>query len=221
MLKMKKLILLSISMVIALVGCQSMQSPTVVSATALPTPSVMPVPVVNKNFKDPAEPWCKPASYDFGDFYCVGGELNLVAKGTGIATYNDGNYKDFILQVQMRLIGAKGAYGVVFRGNNDNPAFYVFEIHPDGKFQLTTWTQTGNNRVLIPWTESAVINKGEATNILEVSTQGAGLTLSANGKQLASITDNTFTTGTAGPVALEEGHAAVSMMKVWELHIQS
>lgn len=207
---MKKLLLLSIIIVMASVSCQSQQS-----RAAAPTP--VGNPVIDKNFKGLAEPWCEPGSYDFGDFYCQGGEFNLVAKGMGnIATTNVGNYTNFILQVQMRLIGEKGAYGVVFRGNN-TPAFYIFEIHPDGKFQLIIWGQSPNNTILIPWTESAAIKQGGATNLLEVIAQGTCLALFVNDKQLAGATDNTFIQGVVGPVALEEGHAAVSTTKVWEL----
>jgi len=207
---MKKLLLLSIVIIIALISCQPRQSPSVA-----PTP--VGNPVIDKNFKDSAEPWCEPGSYDFGDFYCQGGELHLVNKGSGnIATENVGNYMNFILQVQMRLIGEKGDYGVVFRGSA-TPAFYVFMIHPDGKFQLIIWGQSPNNTILIPWTESSAIKQGGATNLLEVIAQGTCLALFVNNKQLAGFTDNTFIEGVVGPVSLEEGHAAVSTTKVWEL----
>jgi hypothetical protein len=210
--KMKKLLLLSISIVMASVSCQSQQSPA-----AAPTP--VGNPVIDKNFKIPSEPWCGPDSFDFGDFYCQDGEFHLVNKGSAsIATSNSGDYMNFILQVQMRLIGEKGAYGVVFRGNN-TPAFYVFEIHPDGKFQLIIWGQSPNGTILIPWTESAAIKQGGATNLLEVIAQGTCLALFVNNTQLAGFTDNTFIEGVVGPVALEDGHAAVRTTKVWELPV--
>ncbi len=109
-----------------------------------------------------------------------------------------------------------GAYGVVFRGNGDQRSFYIFMVHPSGEFQLITWSP-GAIRVLIPWTDSAAIKQGQATNLLQVIAQGTRLTLLANGQQVASVSDDAYTEGVAGPVALEDGHAIVSSFKVWEL----
>jgi hypothetical protein len=89
-------------------------------------------------------------------------------------------------------------------------------IHPDGKFQLIEWSPD-SIQTLIPWTESAAIKQGEATNWLQVIAQDTRLTLFVNDQQLASISDGTYKEGGAGPVALEEGHAVVSTIKVWEL----
>jgi len=185
--------------------------------------------IIDQNYQDPEEPWCERRSNNFGDFYCQGGEFNLVAKGTGnIATNNAGNYTNFILQVRMRLIGDQGAYGVAFRGDNER-GFYVFEIHPDGEFQLVIWEhnsqrfhlvkwgQSPRSSILIPWTKSPAIKQGGETNLLQVIAQGTCLTLFVNDQQLIADNDDTFLAGVVGPVALEEGHGAVSMMKVWEL----
>jgi hypothetical protein len=217
---MKKLVLFLIVMILALLGCQSKQSqPVVATPTLAFTPGPEMKPDIDINFNDLPEGSCQTESYDFGDFYCKDNEYHLVAKGSGsIATTNDGDFKNFILQAQMRLSGEKGAYGVVFRGTNKqgNTAFYIFEIHPDGQFRLSYWS-TMSDKTLIPWTESAAIKKGEAINILEVIAQDSRLTLFINSQQLASFVDNALKTGSAGPVALEEGHAVVSTIKVWEL----
>ena len=244
---MKKMLGLLIVLMMACVGCQSQLPPSAAPVPDQPmpaaapgisapvAPAAMPIPeegimVMDKDFnpygvpmaldkglENSFEKWCDPASFEFGDFYCQGGKLQLVAKGIGnVATNQDGDFKNFILQAQMRLIGAKGAYGLAFRGN-DTPAFYVFEIHPDGHFQLIQWSQAKEAIALIPWTASAAIHPGGNTNLLEVKAEGARLTLFANSTQLASVSDDTFKEGGAGPIALEEGHAAVATMKVWKL----
>ncbi len=56
-----------------------------------------------------------------------------------------------------------------------------------------------------------------AVNLLAVIAQDSNLTLMINNQQVASVRDDTFKEGEAGPVVLEEGHAAVSAFKVWEL----
>jgi hypothetical protein len=225
---MRKRMVWLLVMAMAVVGCQSQPVPVSSIPTfadtlaATPGPDVQ--PAIDKDFNDPSEGWCQSVSFDFGDFYCQGGELHLVAKGTGNVAASDGgirSFKNFILQAQMRLIGGKGAYGVVFRGNGDSSrgqrSFYIFMLHPDGKYQLSSWSQSGPIGILIPWTASPAIKPGEAPNLLQVIAQDTRLTLFVNNQQLVSVTDASFDQGTAGPVALEEGHAAASTFKIWEL----
>ena len=208
----------------AMGGCQTSPTPTSIISPTI-TPIITPTPVeklvFEKEFKDPAEPWCEGGSYDFGDFYCQDGEYHLVAKGEGnIATMNDGDFKNFILQAQMHSIENVGGYGVVFRGQNNSPAtFYIFQISPhNGQYQLIKWSQREDqNGVLIPWTDSDAIKKSLETNELKVLGQGSQITLYINGEQLATITDDSFTHGTVGPVVTGQGHAALIYLKVWEL----
>jgi len=220
---MKKLALFSIVLVLVLVGCQpqpvtNSAAPTF-AVTLAATPGSDVKPSFEMSFNDPSDPICQPGSYDFGDFSCQGGEYHEVNKENGsIAGTCEGTFKNFILQAQIRLVGNNGAYGVEFRGNNDTPHFYIFMIHPDGKYQLIKWDQIqSNNATLIPWTASPAIKQGEAANVLQVIAQETRLTLFANNQQLASITDASYPEGCVGPVALEEGHAASSTVKVWEL----
>ena len=202
----------------SIVSCQSI--PPSASATDNPTPTLASTPGSTvepavADYQHPEGNMCDAESYDFGDFYCKDGELHIVQKGLGsVAGWADGKYKNFMVQAQMRLSGEKGAYGVEFRAVDK--AFYVFEIHPDGKYQLIQWN-SGRITVLIPWTAATAIKQGEAVNLLEVMAQGPRLTLFANGQQLASISDETFPEGGAGPIALEQGHTIIDTVKIWQL----
>jgi hypothetical protein len=189
------------------------------SATNATTPTPTGVLISDREFKNSSESWCEKGTYEFGDFYCQDGELHLVAKGEGnIATLYDGDFKNFILLTQMRSIGNTGVYGVVFRGKHSPPTFYIFQLNLAGQYQLIKWSQTQDqNDILIPWTTSDAIKKDQATNELKVLAQESQITLYVNNQQLASIADKSLTNGVAGPVAAEQGHVAVSFVKVWEL----
>lgn len=213
---MKKLVLFSIILVLALAGCRSQST-----LAATPTPAFLPPanqnPAMEINFKDQPAGWCQGSSFDFGDFSCQNAELHAINKGVGsVAGMCGDSYKNFMLQAQVRLVGKTGAYGVEFRGDNDQPHFYIFMLHPDGRYQLIKWA-SGQITVLIPWTASTAIKQGEAANLLQVKAQGEQLTLYANNQQLDSINDSAYVEGCVGPVALEDGHAATSSIQVWEL----
>ena len=225
---MKKWTAWLLILTVAVAGCRPQASPASVTPTTAATLSAIPAtvgtPAVDKDFNDPAETWCQSLSFEFGDFYCQGGELHLVAKGIDNIAAGDGGlgvFKNFILQAQMRLIGSQGAYGLAFRGNGDGSkgtrTYYIFQIHPDGKYRLIVWSQNGSITELIPWTGSTAIKQGETANLLEVVAQDTRLTLYANNQKLSSLTDTFYATGSVGPVALEEGHAAISVFMVWEL----
>jgi hypothetical protein len=183
------------------------------------TPTPAGVLVFDREFKDLSEPWCEESHYDFGDFFCQDGELHLVARGYGnIATSSAGDFKDFILQAQMRSIEKDGAYGVVFRGTSQPATFYIFQLKPTGHYQLIKWSQIQEqNGELIPWTASDAIRKDQNPNELKVIAQGPQITLYVNGEELADIIDTSLTSGEVGPVATQMGHAAVSYVKAWEL----
>jgi hypothetical protein len=197
----------------------STKSPTF---TPEPTPTHIGVLALNKDFSDLiAEPWCQKNSQPFGDFYCQDGEFHLVNKELigSIATYwTDARFDNAIIQAQMRLIGESGSYGIVFgvvKEQNSPKKFYIFQVNPSGQFRLITFPKSEKS-VLISWTDSTAIKKGQTLNELEVITREKQITLIANSEQIATITDDSFVGGQVGPVALEQGHVAVSVFKVWE-----
>jgi hypothetical protein len=118
----------------------------------------------------------------------------------------------------MRLSGEQGAYGIEFRGNdNPPPRFYIFMVYPNGTYSLIKWEQDNGITILIPATASDSIHQGEEPNLLQVKVLGPDFTLFVNGRELTSFHDASFKAGGAGPVALEEGHAIVDTVKIWDL----
>jgi hypothetical protein len=199
--------------------------PLLASCRSLPaaTAAVSPTPpgelAFDRDFEDPSEPWCAESHYAFGDFFCQEGELHLVARGEGnIATFSAGDFQDFILQADMRSVTGDGAYGVVFRGTSQPATFYIFQLNPGGQYQLIEWSQDlEQNRILIPWTASDAIRRDQNPNELKVVAQGPQITLYVNDQELASLTDEGLAGGEVGPVATQQGHAAVSDIKAWKL----
>jgi hypothetical protein len=213
--EMKRIILLFIALLFVTVGCQPKPAPKAESETEGPPFGNL---VLDKEFNEPSEPWCDGGSYSFGDFYCQDGEFHIVNKGAdNIATMTAGNFKDFRLLAQMRSVDESGSYGVAFRGQDASASYYIFRIRPEGQYQLIKWSPDKQDK-LIAWTDSTTIKKGQSLNQLEVIAQGTQISLSVNNEQLANIMDTSFADGSVGPVATEDGHAVVSMIKVWQLY---
>lgn len=242
---MKKTTLLLIAVLIVTVSCQSAptlaptpvpstptQVPIVTSPpptptlppTRTPTPTPMPRPtgdlLYSRDFKYPAENYmCQESTSPYGKYYCQDGEYHAInIGGNNITAWRENSLQDFIAQAQIRAIGESGSVGLVFRGQTNPSRYYIFRIRPAGQFQLVKWPESlFLNPVIIPWTDSAAIKKGDVTNELEVFAQGTQITLRANGQQLASVADDYFPQGSLGPVATEGGHMAMSNIKVWAL----
>lgn len=204
--------------VIATVGCAS--TPTPVPPTPTPTFESTLHLVIDKNFQNSKEQWCIARSFPFGNLYCQDGEFHAIAKGEGnVASPGGGDiFVDFVVETQMRIIGDSGAYGVEFRGQQGSSiptSFYIFQLRPSGQYQLIKWSQDpSQNAVLIPWTDSPAIKKGQSANLLRIMALGTQITLYANGDKLTNINDASFSRGFVGPVATEQGHIAVSSFKV-------
>lgn len=175
-------------------------------------------PTFSVDFAEAPEDWCQGASYPFGDFFCESGEYHIVNKGLGnIAAQSIGPFKNFMLEAVMHLVGDTGSYGVAFRGKDQAAIYYVFRVRSSGKYQFVTWAPGGADQVLIPWTDSDALQKGEASNRLQVKAVGKRFTLYANGQELTSVSDASYAEGSLGPVVTEDGHVAVSSFRVWAL----
>ncbi len=202
--------LLIFALIVVLASCQS--QPKAAPAFA-PTGD----PTFTLDFSN-APDWCGPYSESFGDFYCQAGEFHVVNKPASvIANMADGNFKDFMLEAQMRSAGEAGSYGVSFRGNNQTASFYIFRLSPAGDFELITWSGDEGEHILLPWAHSAAIHKGQAQNTLQVTARGNQITLFANGEQLATVQNDALSQGVVGATAMEGAHAVCSSLKVWEL----
>ena len=114
--------------------------------------------------------------------------------------------------------GNSNSYGLIFR-YVDHDNYYRFDISGDGYFLLSKF-QAGQWHTLADWTNSTAINQGAtAINVLKVSANGPEIAVSANGEELARVTDTAFNDGNFGFFAstFDQGHLWVSFdnIKLW------
>ncbi len=215
-----------VALIALLWGCAAPLSPTTAptkTATPVLTPTARPAGalVVNEDFSDTSR-WCLGSwigRFPEKEQYCQNGEFHYVLKTTGSAHSGMwGMFKDFIAQIEARAVTDAVPYGLFFRLDNP-PGGYYFKVRPTGQYMLSKWLPADQKKpetVLVEWSDSGAIKKGQAVNLLEVIAQGTQITLLANGEQLASTTDATFSVGVIG-MTVGEGHAVFDNLKVWDL----
>lgn len=133
-------------------------------------------------------------------------------------------YSDFAVEVDIRAV-ASGYWegGIVFRFTTvDQPYGYALEIDSLGRYFLRKWVGDWEVRFIIRPTYSPYLYTGTRTNRLKVVAQGNNITLYANGRFLASVTNTLYTEGSVGlMVATLEQHPDVEMafdnLLIWSL----
>lgn len=115
-----------------------------------------------------------------------------------------GSYGNLSVAVDVRLVGETARRVAALqcrRAGGVDEQQYRFEIDPDqGRFRLLRFV--GNTEgVLIDWTASPTLRRGEATNRIELSCVGPVLTATINGTVAASTQD----------ASLQEGRVALSV----------
>ncbi|HEX6818161.1 MAG TPA: hypothetical protein VF120_07290 [Ktedonobacterales bacterium] len=113
--------------------------------------------------------------------------------------YSGAQYQDATVTVTAKLLSdaqkgdAQGAYGIAFRRPGpDN--FYIFLVNVSGD-----WFTVKDNTLLQKAQFNSAIKTGVgASNTLSVRMHGGVFTFFANGTQLGSLTDDTYTTGAVG-----------------------
>lgn len=139
---------------------------------------------------------------------------NLVA--WGLANRDIANFE---IEVEARQEDGdeKSSYGLLFRFV-DRENFYRFDVSGDGYYLVSKFVE-GEWVTLVDWTQSEVINKGDAGNVLKVSAFGPNITVWANGQQLANVTDDSLEHGNfgffAGTFAEPFTWVSFDNLKVW------
>ncbi len=188
-------------------------APTQVPPTAVPTQAAPVLAdqfklLLDERFSDPKLAWPKDASRTawVGD-----GMLRIEPRDAGkfvalgVPTVTDQG--DVVLSGTFKKLDgpAGGGYGFIVRdesptqrdGTRQDGRFYVFEIGDRG--ELGIWLRDGETWVdLLPWTQSDVVNAGQATNELSVSAIGDHLTFMVNGILVASQHDTVLHRGGIG-----------------------
>ncbi len=105
---------------------------------------------------------------------------------------------DFKIEVETikRQGGNNNTYGIIFRFVDTNN-YYRFDVSSDGFFHLAK-LQQGQWHILVDWTGSGRINKGEDPNHLAVHAFGPQIAVFANEQKLAQVTDDSFQSGNFG-----------------------
>ncbi len=186
-----------------------------------PTPDLSHVdkPVLDLDFTKPQPDWCAGGLFPFGEFYCEQDEFHLVHKGAdNIAPWTTGDFHDFTLQADMHSTSKSGSYGIAFGADDKANKYYIFRVRTDGKYQLIKWSPSELVE-LIPWTKSSYINQGSDTNRLQVTVIRQQIKLSINNHKLANLTTTFTIHGSIGPVATEQGQAALKTLKVWNVYM--
>ena len=101
---------------------------------------------------------------------------------------------------------AKNGYGLYIRCSPDQsgiPAmYYRFELYGDGTYAIFKGMANGHGRAspspvkLVSYTTSSAIRKQGSNNHIEISAQGAAMTIRVNGQVLKTFSDPSYTKGT-------------------------
>lgn len=194
--------------------------PTAPAATPVPpTPVVTPTrtlrPVFfSDDFSDTGSGWDSGTDEDSEWGYQDGEYRILVTKPKWVVWIKPGTSYDIAnlsLSVEAHSVAGTddNEYGVIFR-YLDGDNFYMFTISSDGQYHVQM--QVKNEWVpLKPWTKSAIIHQGRATNLIRVEARGTELQFFVNGELLTIVDDATFTSGNFGLVVgtFDEGGVEV------------
>lgn len=124
------------------------------------------------------------------------------------------SFTDFTYTIKSEKMSGpdKWGYGMIFRVENiDNG--YEFGASGTGYYYLGK-VENGQYKSLVDWTENASINKGNAANVLQVTTKGSAISLYINGTLLTTLTDSSFLSGKVGTVAYAQVVTAFDDLKV-------
>ena len=139
--------------------------------------------------------WINLASEEAIDISAVNGELN---------------YPDAIIEISTTNIGVEdNAYGIICR-YKDEENYYFFEISGDGLFGIGRIVK-GNVIILTGGSMQESDNIDPVSNYLQAECNGSTLIFDVNDKLLASVTDNSLTSGWVGLIASSMGAVGVDV----------
>ncbi len=132
--------------------------------------------------------------YKDGAYFVTSTQLETLMWGVANRSFDN-----VIIEVDATQISAgpdsNNAYGVACREQSGDDGYgYYLRISGDGYYSIA---KAANEEftALVDWTESNVINKGNATNHIRAICNGTTLELFVNGQRLGSVEDSTFASG--------------------------
>lgn len=112
--------------------------------------------------------------------------------------------RNFSLSADFQIDGEPSEFhGLMFR-QQDSGSFYSFRITKEGEYAFDLWNSRGEStftRLLGPANSNAILTGEGAINFLKVIGREQKFDLYVNGTFIGSVSDNTFSNGTAGFVA--------------------
>ena len=146
------------------------------------------------DFSNPESGW--PIFEDEDVLYeYLNGEYRILVKNAEwwAAASPDYQAADYIVTVDVRRAGdVWGKYGIIFGLAENWSHFYIFEIDPDGNYNIWRYSSS-SERTLLKWGNSPYINQSSASNAIKVKRSGSQIEVYANDHSLASLTDDTYT----------------------------
>lgn len=152
-----------------------------------------PCPVLYEDdFSNPASGWPAVDNPDLFLGYASGEYRILLRNPNWYALVRPGFRADnYTISVDVRNItGVMGSYGIAFGISSDWSSLYTLELYPDGWFGLYRYDPYGY--VILAEAFSPYILQGTASNHISIQNGANQITAYANGKQLASVYDPTY-----------------------------
>jgi serine/threonine protein kinase len=184
------------------------------TSTLTSTPTVL-GPTYREDFAGQSEGWDENEFEDGSTARVEDGEYHIRVKGEpGYHTWGmrwGQEYRDLILEIDARQVGGQdnNGYGVLVRATDDAGEIengYEFLISGDGHFCLGKVTG-GDFSFIRQWASASAIHQGEATNRLKVVARGNALEMYVNDTLLDRMSDDSFTAGAIGLVAVYYGES--------------
>ena len=171
---------------------------TPVPPTATPPPPPPSDIIFQDDFSSPASGW-EIGEYDSGDVGYKDGVYFVTSTDESQAMWGVANrtFDNCVIEVDATQVASgpesDNAYGIVCRDQGDGDGYYL-RISGDGYYSIAI-AQGGEFEALADWTDSDVINQGNATNRIRAICDGSTLALFVNGQRLVIVEDSTFTQG--------------------------
>ena len=174
-------------------------------------PSTGPEVLWQDDFSDPGSGW-EVGDYPGGSVKYEDGAYLVTASslgrmwGVANRSFGDGTIEVDATQV-IGPANDNNGYGIICRVQSNGDGYYL-RISGDGFYGIHKLIDE-ESEPLVDWTESDVINQGDALNRISAVCNGSALELAVNGEILAQVSDSTFTEGDVGLVAgsFEENEA--------------
>jgi hypothetical protein len=158
-------------------------------------------PVFSDDFSDEDSglPAAQENEYEIG---YVDGEYQINLLQDKLAKwlwYADQEFDDFAVQVEARRVEGsdEGDYGLIIRVGPGGKEFYNFAISGGGYYNIYKHDSNGWTE-LVGFTRDRAIVGGGEWDLLRVEADGSSMSFLVNGKPLATVEDEDFTSGTIG-----------------------